>query len=86
MHDPATQLELILEALETLGVQIRHDRCGGSGGGLCTVRGQRVIFVDLDADLMTRAERSIEALAALPGAETMFLPPAIRERVDKCRE
>lgn len=86
MHDPATQLEFILEALEILGVQIRHDRCGGSGGGLCTVRGQRILYVDLDADLMTRTERSIEALASLPEAETMFLPPAIRERVDKYRE
>ncbi len=84
MEDSAAQLELIVETIEKLGVQVRHEYCGG-GGGLCALRGQRVLYVDLSADLVTRVERSIEALASLPDTEKVFLPPTLREQVDGFR-
>ena len=79
------ELEIVLEALDRLDVAVRHERCGGSGGGLCIVKGRKIVFVDLDADELTRLECSLQALAGLPDAETLFLPPAIREHVDRLR-
>lgn len=85
MRDPTAQLESVLDAFERLGVEVRNERCGGRGGGICTLQGKQRLYVDLDADGITRLERSIEALASVPGVEAMFLPPAIRELVDKVR-
>ena len=75
----------MLEALDRLGVDVRRERCGGSGGGSCTVRGKRIVFVDLDADEVTRLECSLQALADLADAETLFLPPTVREHIDRLR-
>ena len=85
MCDRKAELEIVLEALGRLGVDVRRERCGGSGGGSCMVKGKRIIFVDLDADKVTRLECSLQALADLDDAETIFLPPAVREHLDRLR-
>ena len=85
MCDAKAELEIVLEALDRLDVDVRRERCGGGGGGLCILKGKKIIFVDLDADDVTRLECSLQALAGLPDAETLFLPPAIREQVDQRR-
>ena len=48
---------------------------GGEGGGLCKLRGRRVLFVDTFADIATRYDRTISALAGRPELEGRFLPP-----------
>ncbi|MCH8149658.1 MAG: hypothetical protein IH987_17005 [Planctomycetes bacterium] len=80
------ELEIVLEALDRLDVDVRCERCGGGGGGLCILKGKKIVFIDLDADEITRLECALQALACLPGAETIFLPPATRERVDRLRK
>ena len=75
----------MLEALDKLDVDVRRERCGGGGGGMCILKGKKIVFVDLDADEITRLECSLQALAGLPDAEILFLPPAIREHVDRLR-
>ena len=79
--DLATQLDEMLEVFGRLGIPLRREQLGGAGGGLCTLRGQRVVFLDLDADLATQVERCTDALAALPEAEDIYLAPALRERI-----
>jgi len=83
--DSAAHVEVVLELLSRLGVSVRFERMAGSGGGLCEVRGRRMVFVDLDADIATRLERSVEALAACPELETVYVPPAIRELIDRVK-
>jgi hypothetical protein len=83
--DATAQLDTIVRLFEQLGVEIRQERLGGSGGGLCLIRGRRVVFVDLDADAATRLDRSIEALAAIPEAASVYISPELRERMDKLR-
>ena len=85
MCETKAELEIVLEALGRLDVDVRRERCGGGGGGLCILKGKKIVFVDLDADEITRLECSLQALAGLPGAETLFLPPPIREHVDRLR-
>ena len=79
-------VELILQirnVMDRLGVEVREGYLGGSGGGLCRIRGRRVVFVDLDADVASTLDVMVAALTALPEAEGVFLPPALRDLVDK---
>jgi hypothetical protein len=42
-------LEELLALLEANGVKIRNEPLGGSGGGLCTIKGEQIFFVDTQA-------------------------------------
>jgi len=79
----AAQLEMVLTLLERFGTEIRHVRLGGEGGGLCVVKGCRIVFVDLDADPATRLERCVRALAESSDLDDQFLPPAVRELIQR---
>ena len=79
------KLERLLELLENLGIEVRAERLDGSGGGLCSVRGRRVFFLDLDADSSTHEELAIAALAELPEVDGTYLPPTVRERIEGVR-
>ena len=83
--DTTTQLDSILRLFEQLGVEVRQERLDGGGGGLCWIRGRRVVFVDLDADAATRLDRCLEALAAVPEAAAVYISPELRERMDCLR-
>lgn len=83
--DVASQLDMIVELFDRLGVEVRHERLGGSGGNLCHVRGEAVMFIDVEADVATRADRCFEALAQLPQIDTVFVPPELRERIEARR-
>jgi len=83
--EAAGHLEVVTELLGRLGVTVRYEHLGG-GGGLCVVRGCKIVFIDLDSDIATRLERSLEALAACPELETLYVPPAIRELTDSGQE
>jgi len=83
--DANAQLERVIEAAEQLGLAVRYEPLGGDGGGLCRIRGQNVLFVDTLADAPTRLERSLEALARVPGIEDHYLRPDLRERIEYIR-
>lgn len=83
--DATAQLDTIVRLFEQLGVEIRQERLGGSGGGLCRIRGKRVVFVDLDADAATRLDRCVEALATVPEAAAVYISPELREWMDNLR-
>jgi len=83
--DPTAQLHELARVFEGLGLEMRLERLGGDGGGLCRVRGKAIVFVDLDADLETRIERCLEALTRIPEAETAYLSPVLRERLEQRR-
>jgi len=83
--DATAQLDTIVRLFEQLGVEVRQERLGGSGGGLCRIRGKRVVFVDLDADAATRLDRCVEALATVPEAAAVYISPELREWMDNLR-
>ena len=83
--DALTQFDTVLQLLRKLGVETRQEHLGGEGGGLCRLRGQPVVFVDLDADVATQLSRCVEALAGMPEIDTMYLPPTLREQVEALR-
>jgi hypothetical protein len=77
-------LEELLELLEAQGVTIRKEPLGGRGGGLATVRGQNVLFVDSDADSTETAALCAEAAADLLDIEAVYLRPDVREFITAC--
>lgn len=83
--DEASLLEIATELIQRLGVDVRRERLGGDGGSLCQIRGRSVLFDDLDADIATRVDRCVTVLADLPEAASIYMPPEIRERVEKYR-
>jgi len=80
------QFDTVLGLLTKLGVEIRREHLGGEAGGLCRIRGKSVVFIDLDADIATQLSRCVEALAGIPETDAMYLPPTLREQVQKLRE
>ena len=75
----------MIEIAEELGVEVRREPIDGDSGGLCRIRGRQVLFIDTLADAATRLERSLEALARLPGIDRHYLRPDIRERIERIR-
>lgn len=80
-----SRLDTLLALAEELGINVRREPLGGDGGGLCILRGRRILFVDTSADLETRYERTLVGLAPLPELDNLYLRPEIREDIDACR-
>lgn len=90
LEGPCVELQHRLEALltltEQLGIEVRAETMGGEGGGLCKLRGQWVLFVDTAADLATRYDHTLTALAARPDLENHYLPPEVRDDLERQRQ
>ena len=84
--DHATQLDAIVEVFERLGIELRRERLGGTGGGLCSLRGKRAVFIDLDADLATQVDRCVRVLATLREVDAVYLAPTLREQIERARD
>ncbi len=80
--DLRSRLDTLLTLAEELGLTVRREMLGGDGGGLCQLHGQRVLFVDTAADLETRYDRTLAAMASLPEVELRYLPPEVRNDLE----
>ncbi len=81
--DLQAKLDALLSVAEEIGLTIRREPLGGDGGGYCVLRGSRILFVDTTADLETRYDRILQALASLPEVEQRFLQPEIRDDLER---
>ncbi len=79
------RLEELLTLSEKLGIEVRAEFMGGGGGGLCQLKGAQVLFVDTSADVTTRYERTLAALATLPEIEEHFVTPEVRKDLESLR-
>jgi hypothetical protein len=77
--------EELLALLEANGVAIRSEPLGGSGGGLCTVKGERIFFVDTQATSAEMAATCAEAVSKVVDIEGIYIRPEIREYIEKYR-
>lgn len=83
--DLQSRLDELLRIAEEMGLSVRRVPMGGDGGGFCVVRGERRLFVDTLADLETRYERTLEAMAPLPEIEAHYLCPEVRDDIERQR-
>lgn len=75
-------LEELLELLEKSDIQIRTEPLGGSGGGLCNIRGQNIFFVDSDASAGETAVLCAEAVGRLVEIDTVYIKPQVRQFIE----
>ena len=83
--DLSRRLEALLELAEQIGIDVRAEAMGGGGGGLCRLKGRRVLFVDSAADLATRYDRTLAALAGLEEIDAHYLLPEVRQDIERQR-
>jgi len=81
----ASRLEALLTLAEELGIDVRTEPMGGEGGGMCQLRGSRVLFVDMSADRATRYDHTLAALASLPELDQRYVIPELRRDIDRQR-
>lgn len=83
--DLSGRLEVLLQLAEQIGIEVRAEPMGGEGGGLCSLKGRRVLFVDTAADLATRYDRSLAGMSRLPELEECFIVPEVRQDLEHQR-
>jgi hypothetical protein len=72
----------MLTLLEANGVTIRNEPLGGSGGGLCTMKGQSIFFVDTQAQSADIAPICAEAVSKVIDIEKLYIKPEIRQFIE----
>jgi len=78
-------LQELLALLEANDVAIRTEPLGGSGGGLCTIKGRHIFFVDRQASTTEIATQAAQAVAKIADIENIYIKPEIREFIEKNR-
>jgi hypothetical protein len=80
-------LQELTTVADRLGIQVRFealspgvDMASSSKGGLCTLRGVRLLVVDARLGVEEQVGVVAEALATCD-LESMYMPPAVRARV-----
>ncbi len=75
-------IEQLLELLESAKVQIRKEALGGSGGGLCNIKGQNIFFLDTEAYSTDIAVKCAEAVARFVDIDAVYIKPAVRQFIE----
>ena len=75
-------LDELLAVLEAHHVKIRREPLGGRGGGLATMKGGSIFFVDTEAASAEVAALCAEAVARLVDVETVYLRPEVRQFIE----
>ena len=75
-------LEELVALLEANNVTIRNEPLGGSGGGLCTVKGEKIFFVDTQASSAEMAAVCAEAVAKVVDIDKIYIKPEVRQFIE----
>lgn len=75
-------MEELLSLLEANSVTIRSEPLGGNGGGLCTVKGQSIFFVDTLAQSADNAAICAEAVSKVADIEKLYIKPEVRQFIE----
>ncbi len=81
---PQRLWEMLLEAAEAMGVEVRVEPMGetGTGGGACRVGGKWMILVDEGLMPEQKIRVLARGLKAVPGQE-VYLRPAVRRLLEE---
>lgn len=79
-------LDQLLLELERQNIEIRKEKMGGSGGGLCRLKSKTIFYVDTQSSQSATAMAVASALDALIDVEMIYLRPEIREFVSRHSE
>lgn len=71
-------LERALMAAEELGYRVRHEYLGGVATGVCEMRGQKWLFVDLASNASEQLDQVVASLRGDPALPRLPLPGELR--------
>ena len=83
--DIESKLAELLDLSSKMGLEVRAERLGGSGGGMCKLKGKSIVFVDLDAEPEARYEHLLAAFVNLSELDEMYLLPEIRSDLERIK-
>ena len=69
--------------LESDGVTIRREELGGSGGGLCKVKGRDIFFLDTQAPSTETSALCADAVVQRIDVEQVYIRPEVRQFIGK---
>ena len=72
--------------LTSADVDIRTEPLGGSGGGLCVMKGRKIFFRDTDAQDAEQIALCAQAVAKTVDIEQVYIKPQIRELIKNYSE
>ena len=75
-------LEELLSLLEQNSITIRSEPLGGSGGGLCIIKGQSIFFVDTQAQSADTAAIAAEAVSTVLDIDQVYIRPEVRQFIE----
>ncbi|MFC1652156.1 hypothetical protein ACFL3F_00410 [Planctomycetota bacterium] len=75
-------VEVLLELLETSGVEVRHASLEGRGGGICSVGDRRVFFVDTQSPIVEQRAVCAAAVAEVVDLEHVYVRPQVRDFIE----
>jgi len=75
-------LEELLELLKANNVTVRNEPLGGSGGGLCVIKGRTIFFVDTEAPSAEAAAICAEAVSKIVNVEEIYIKPEVRQFIE----
>jgi len=88
--DEERKLRVLLDLAESLGIEVRRGPARGAGwdakgGSLGRRRHREMLFLDDTASIAVQIAAVAAALARRSEIEQIFLPPEIRETIDRIR-
>ena len=73
----------MLQLLDKAGIEVRLEEMGGGGGGICSVKGKRIVFLDVQAAASERAGVCARALTEAVNLEEVYMKPEVRQFVEQ---
>ena len=89
--DEQSKLRFLLDLTESLGIEVRPgptraDGCNSPAGSLVRFKHKEMLFLDASASKTARIDAVAAVLAQRREIEQIFLPPEIRETIDRVRD
>ncbi len=75
------RLEKGIIAVQNLGYSVRQEWLDGEGGGVCILRGEKILFLDLSQDINEQLDVVLEILRKDPAID--LLDPTLLRRLDR---
>ena len=85
MMPPGQLLRHLCELAEKIGCEVRMEALHGAGG-LCEIRGTKVLFIDTTVDRVEQVEQTALALCDQPELDSVYILPEIREYLRRIRD
>jgi hypothetical protein len=79
-------LDELIALLDAHGVRVREEALIESAGGLCSMNGKNILFLDRSSAIETRIELCARAVIKLIDLDSVYLKPGVRELLEAVRE